>query len=228
MLIKLTVTAALQSTFGPLPSSGASASPTLQTCSGHLRSCQCHNNAVRGVMVAFKHNSRPGSSDALTISCKLLHQQAAVLCVAVGCGACGLSGLPTPTAAAVVATQGRNSQQDVHAAETRIALTTDADKSMPTFLCAMHAACVLLPAAITATGLIWTRYSTQITPINYNLMSVNAFMACTGLYQLYRRFRYVHGICFLTCCSLQQVSKLPSAVKSTACLFCHMHGRSRS
>jgi hypothetical protein len=41
--------------------------------------------------------------------------------------------------------------------------------------------------AITATGLIWTRYSTQITPVNYNLMAVNALMACTGTYQLYRK-----------------------------------------
>mmetsp|Transcript_12718 Transcript_12718/g.32226 ORF Transcript_12718/g.32226 Transcript_12718/m.32226 type:complete len:125 (+) Transcript_12718:3-377(+) len=40
--------------------------------------------------------------------------------------------------------------------------------------------------AVTATGLIWTRFSTQIKPVNYNLMSVNFFMACTGLYQLYR------------------------------------------
>lgn len=51
------------------------------------------------------------------------------------------------------------------------------------------AACpALFPAAVTLTGLIWTRYSTQITPINYNLMTVNAFMATTGLYQLYRKF----------------------------------------
>jgi hypothetical protein len=43
-------------------------------------------------------------------------------------------------------------------------------------------------AAVTATGLIWTRYSTQIIPINYNLMTVNAFMAVTGIYQLSRKF----------------------------------------
>ena len=30
------------------------------------------------------------------------------------------------------------------------------------------------------------RYSTQITPVNYNLMTVIAFMAATGLYQIYR------------------------------------------
>jgi hypothetical protein len=34
----------------------------------------------------------------------------------------------------------------------------------------------LMPAAITATGIIWSRYSTQITPVNYNLLAVNAFM----------------------------------------------------
>eukprot|EP00198_Chlamydomonas_reinhardtii_P013141 XP_001702478.1 predicted protein [Chlamydomonas reinhardtii] len=41
--------------------------------------------------------------------------------------------------------------------------------------------------AITATGVIWSRYSTQITPVNYNLLAVNAFMAVTGGYQLFRK-----------------------------------------
>mmetsp|Transcript_27267 Transcript_27267/g.73691 ORF Transcript_27267/g.73691 Transcript_27267/m.73691 type:complete len:112 (+) Transcript_27267:118-453(+) len=41
--------------------------------------------------------------------------------------------------------------------------------------------------AITATGLIWSRYSTQITPVNYNLLAVNVFMAITGSYQLFRK-----------------------------------------
>lgn len=65
--------------------------------------------------------------------------------------------------------------------------------------------------AVTATGLIWSRFSTQITPVspgalragsrpclpladstdalqvNYNLLAVNAAMACTGLYQLSRK-----------------------------------------
>ena len=40
--------------------------------------------------------------------------------------------------------------------------------------------------ALAATGLIWTRYATQIFPVNYNLLTVNAFVAMTGLYQLYR------------------------------------------
>lgn len=41
--------------------------------------------------------------------------------------------------------------------------------------------------AVTATGLIWSRYSMVINPVNYNLFAVNVFMAITGLYQLYRK-----------------------------------------
>ena len=41
--------------------------------------------------------------------------------------------------------------------------------------------------AITLTGVLWCRYSTQITPVNYNLLVVNVFMAATGFYQLYRK-----------------------------------------
>lgn len=47
--------------------------------------------------------------------------------------------------------------------------------------------------AVTATGVIWTRFSTVITPVNYNLMAVNAFMALTGLYQLSRKIRQDYG-----------------------------------
>lgn len=42
-------------------------------------------------------------------------------------------------------------------------------------------------AAVAATGSIWVRYSTQINPVNYNLLTVNVFMAATGLYQIYRK-----------------------------------------
>ncbi|MCO5602234.1 hypothetical protein L7F22_056362 [Adiantum nelumboides] len=41
--------------------------------------------------------------------------------------------------------------------------------------------------AVTATGLIWSRYSTVITPKNWNLLSVNVAMAATGIYQLSRK-----------------------------------------
>lgn len=41
--------------------------------------------------------------------------------------------------------------------------------------------------AVTATGLIWSRYSVVITPINYNLLCVNVFMCSTGIIQLYRK-----------------------------------------
>jgi hypothetical protein len=48
---------------------------------------------------------------------------------------------------------------------------------------------LFIHAAVSATGLIWSRYSTQITPVNYNLLTVNAFMAVTGIYQLTRKWR---------------------------------------
>ncbi|CAG8451167.1 10569_t:CDS:2 [Funneliformis mosseae] len=44
--------------------------------------------------------------------------------------------------------------------------------------------------ALTATGLIWSRYSTQIIPVNYTLLSVNIFVAGTGLTQMYRIWNY--------------------------------------
>jgi mitochondrial pyruvate carrier 2 len=40
--------------------------------------------------------------------------------------------------------------------------------------------------ALATTGIIWTRYSTQITPINYSLLAVNTLVGALGLYQLYR------------------------------------------
>jgi hypothetical protein len=42
--------------------------------------------------------------------------------------------------------------------------------------------------ALSATGVIWARYATQITPVNYNLLAVNVFVGGTGLYQLYIRY----------------------------------------
>ncbi|GJQ68972.1 hypothetical protein Trydic_g6157 [Trypoxylus dichotomus] len=44
--------------------------------------------------------------------------------------------------------------------------------------------------ALAVTGLIWSRYSVVIIPVNYNLLSVNAFVSMTQLYQLYRVFDY--------------------------------------
>ena len=42
--------------------------------------------------------------------------------------------------------------------------------------------------AISATGLLFTRLSFVVVPVNYNLASVNVFMAGTGLVQLYRKY----------------------------------------
>ncbi|XP_022142591.1 mitochondrial pyruvate carrier 4 [Momordica charantia] len=44
--------------------------------------------------------------------------------------------------------------------------------------------------AVTATGIIWSRYSTVITPKNWNLFSVNIAMAGTGIYQLTRKIQH--------------------------------------
>ncbi|KAF6772947.1 hypothetical protein AHF37_08080 [Paragonimus kellicotti] len=44
--------------------------------------------------------------------------------------------------------------------------------------------------ALAATGLIWSRYSLVIIPKNWNLFSVNIFLAVTGLFQLGRIAMY--------------------------------------
>eukprot|EP01112_Ceratiomyxa_fruticulosa_P014338 TRINITY_DN40_c0_g5_i1.p1 TRINITY_DN40_c0_g5~~TRINITY_DN40_c0_g5_i1.p1 ORF type:complete len:116 (+),score=17.60 TRINITY_DN40_c0_g5_i1:247-594(+) len=52
--------------------------------------------------------------------------------------------------------------------------------------------------ALSATGLIWARYATQIIPVNYNLLSVNIFVAVTGILQISRKFGLIGDIPFLT------------------------------
>lgn len=47
--------------------------------------------------------------------------------------------------------------------------------------------------AVTATGVIWSRFATQIVPVNYNLLTVNMFMAATGMYQLSRKFGLIES-----------------------------------
>lgn len=54
-----------------------------------------------------------------------------------------------------------------------------------------HKLSVRQSGALAATGVIWSRYSLVITPKNWNLFSVNVFVACTGLYQLARIWRSV-------------------------------------
>jgi len=44
--------------------------------------------------------------------------------------------------------------------------------------------------AVAGTGAIWVRYSTQIIPVNYNLMLVNMWMVGTGGYQLFRKLSW--------------------------------------
>ena len=46
--------------------------------------------------------------------------------------------------------------------------------------------------SLTATGMIWSRYSFVITPVNYTLFSVNFALALTGVAQIYRILSYRH------------------------------------
>lgn len=41
-------------------------------------------------------------------------------------------------------------------------------------------------SSLTATGVIWSRYSLVITPKNWSLFSVNVFVALTSGYQVFR------------------------------------------
>ena len=41
--------------------------------------------------------------------------------------------------------------------------------------------------AIFATGVIWTRYSFVVVPVNLNLAIVNVFMGASAGYQFYRK-----------------------------------------
>ncbi|KAF8391620.1 hypothetical protein HHK36_023926 [Tetracentron sinense] len=43
---------------------------------------------------------------------------------------------------------------------------------------------------VACSGVIWSRYSTVITPKNWNLLAVNASMAGTGMYQLARKIQH--------------------------------------
>ncbi|PWA31491.1 hypothetical protein CCH79_00002633 [Gambusia affinis] len=45
-------------------------------------------------------------------------------------------------------------------------------------------------AVLTATGLIWSRYSLVIIPKNWNLFAVNFFVGSAGASQLYRIWNY--------------------------------------
>ncbi|XP_033635603.1 mitochondrial pyruvate carrier 4-like [Asterias rubens] len=44
--------------------------------------------------------------------------------------------------------------------------------------------------ALAATGVIWSRYSMVVIPKNWNLFSVNIFLAMTGIMQLARIYRH--------------------------------------
>ena len=44
--------------------------------------------------------------------------------------------------------------------------------------------------SLAITGVLWTRWSFVITPVNYNLALVNAALAATGIYHISRKMIY--------------------------------------
>lgn len=49
-------------------------------------------------------------------------------------------------------------------------------------------------SALTATGIIWSRYSMVINPINYNLMAVNLALGASSGYHLARKLKAEYGL----------------------------------
>ncbi|KAJ3021316.1 Mitochondrial pyruvate carrier 2 [Thoreauomyces humboldtii] len=49
---------------------------------------------------------------------------------------------------------------------------------------------VMQTTALTATGVIWSRYSLVIKPVNYSLFAVNVFLGATGIYQMGRLWKH--------------------------------------
>lgn len=43
--------------------------------------------------------------------------------------------------------------------------------------------------SLTATGIVWSRWSMVINPINYNLMTVNLCLGATSGYHLFRKIK---------------------------------------
>ncbi|KAI0838162.1 UPF0041-domain-containing protein [Hypoxylon sp. FL0890] len=68
--------------------------------------------------------------------------------------------------------------------------------------------------ALTATGLIWTRWCFVITPKNYLLAAVNFFLGCVGITQLTRIALYRASQKKLPATAEEEAVKVKEAVKS--------------
>lgn len=67
--------------------------------------------------------------------------------------------------------------------------------------------------ALTATGLIWTRWCFVITPKNHLLAAVNFFLGCVGLTQLGRIFLYRRSQKNLPAAAEEKVAEVKEATK---------------
>lgn len=68
--------------------------------------------------------------------------------------------------------------------------------------------------ALTATGLIWTRWCFVITPKNYLLAAVNFFLGCVGITQVGRILTYRASQKNLPEAAEAKVAEVKDAVKS--------------
>ncbi|XP_073979281.1 uncharacterized protein [Rhodnius prolixus] len=66
-------------------------------------------------------------------------------------------------------------------------------------------------AVLAATGLIWSRYSLVVIPKNWNLFSVNVFVAITNIYQLSRAISYYYLLD--SAAQVKEVTKVPDKHK---------------
>ena len=68
--------------------------------------------------------------------------------------------------------------------------------------------------ALTATGLIWTRWCFVITPQNYLLAAVNFFLGCVGITQVTRILLYRSSQKNLPAAAESEVVQAKEAIKS--------------
>lgn len=69
--------------------------------------------------------------------------------------------------------------------------------------------------ALTATGLIWTRWCMIIKPKNYLLASVNFFLGCVAGFQLVRLYNWNRSLGYTIPQSVQNILTPPDAKPAT-------------
>jgi len=138
----------------------------------------------------YKSANEPGAAEEI----KAYGMQAA----AVGAAVLGAVAVSTPLQAAIVNSSLPTAVRDfaAHPAgpfqihfwaptfKWALSLANLADINRPTDKISLSQT-----TALTATGVIWSRYATVITPVNYNLMAVNIALGASSGYHLFRKLK---------------------------------------